>query len=226
MESEFPPAAPKVAAGCILYQIYLDEESCHPTLPDDDEEEGDPVSMAPKRSVTDAALINLITDILSLMLEAENEKQSKTTHNKTKVLAHAFHIGDRVMANYFLEGSFYPGVVESISEDSMITVKYDDDGSTEALSKDNVRHVIPPTATQTDLGGPLTDEEALGMENSDEKICMEVYQLRAELAELYAKAGKNDKASLLYEEASSEAMEAGKMKTATEWSLKASELLE
>ena len=174
----------------------------------------------------DAALINLITDILSLMSVTEEEKQSKASHNKTKILAHAFHDGDRVMANYFLEGNFYPGVVDSIAEDGIITVKYDDDGSTEALSKDNVRHIIPPTATQTDLGGPLTDEEALGMENSDEKICMDAFQLKAELAELYTKTGNKEKASSLYEEASSEAMEAGKMKTATKWSLKASELVE
>ena len=39
-------------------------------------------------------------------------------------------------------------------------------------------------------------------------------------------AGDTLKASTLYEEAAQGAMEAGKMKTATEWSLKASELLQ
>jgi elongation factor 2 kinase len=227
MDSEFPPASPKAAAGCILYQIYLDEEHCENAYTEDDEEDEEGSGlMLPKRSVSYAALINLISDILSIMSESEKEKKEKSSHNKAKILSHEFHVGDRVMANYFLEGTFYPGVVNLITEDGMISVKYDDDGSTEALSKINVRHIIPPTATQTDLGGPLTDEEALGMENSDEKICMEAYQLRAELAELYAKTGNREKASILYEEASSEALEAGKMKTAAEWSLKASELLE
>ena len=34
---------------------------------------------------------------------------------------------------------------------------YDDDGSTENLTKENVRLIIPPNATQTALGGPLSD---------------------------------------------------------------------
>ena len=38
MESEFPPAAPKVAAGCILYQIYLDEITCTTTRSQNDDE--------------------------------------------------------------------------------------------------------------------------------------------------------------------------------------------
>lgn len=125
-----------------------------------------------------------------------------------------------------MEGSFYPGCVESVSDDgSQITVVYDDDGSKETLTKGHVRLIIPPTATQTDLGGPLSDEEAFG-DNGDEKISIEVYQLKAELAQLIADSGDKVRASGLYEEASSEAMEAGKMKTATEFSLKASELLE
>lgn len=225
MESEFPPAAPKVAAGCILYQVYLDEEHGETVLTEVDEDNDGTDQLPSKRSVSDAALIDLITDLLLLISQTENEKSEKASHSKTKILSHDFLVGDRVMANYLLEGTFYPGQVDSISEDGMIAVKYDDDGSTEALSKDNVRHIVPPTATQTDLGGPLSDEEAFGMENSDEKIHMEMYQLRAELAELHAKTGNKEKASELYEEASSEAMEAGKMKTATAWSLKASELL-
>ena len=76
------------------------------------------------------------------------------------------------------------------------------------------------------MGGPLSDEEALGIENSDEKVVMEAYQLKAELAELVAKSGDKKTAASLYEEASSEAMEANKMRAATDWSLKAAELSE
>jgi hypothetical protein len=131
-----------------------------------------------------------------------------------------------VVGNYALEGSYYPGCVDSVSHNgSRITVVYDDDGSEETLTKEHVRLVIPLTATQTDLGGPLSDEEAFG-DNGDEKISIEVYQLKAELAQLVANSGDKVRASELFEEASSEAMEAGKMKTATEFSLKASELLE
>ena len=75
------------------------------------------------------------------------------------------------------------------------------------------------------MGGPLTDEEAFGGCN-DDLVTMESYELRAELARLTANAGDTLKASTLYEEAAQGAMEAGKMKTATEWSWKASELLQ
>ena len=122
---------------------------------------------------------------------------------------------------------FYPGVVEGITEDGDgILVVYDDDGSSETLSRQNVRLRIPPTATQTALGGPLSDEEALGAENSDEKCTVDAFELRAELALLMEAAGKKEEASALYEEASNEAMAANKMKKAAEWSLKASSLLD
>jgi elongation factor 2 kinase len=231
MDSELPPAAPKVAAGCILYQIYLDEEHAVPAIEEDDDDNNGDKEEKPQTStkkVSDLVLINLLTDILNLMSACQLESEEKERHKNRPISnTRQFHIGDRVVGNYFMEGTFYPGVVDSMSQDgTMITVKYDDDGSTEALTKDNVRLLIPPTATQTNLGGPLSDEEALGMENSDEKISVESYQLRAELAELIAKTGDKEKASSLYEEASCEAMSYGKMKTATEWSLKASTLLE
>jgi elongation factor 2 kinase len=230
MESEFPPTAPKVAAGCLLYQIYLDEQAEVTTLKEDDADDGDlkPV-VPPMKFVSDRILINLLTDILQMVSTSEAEREEKERHTKERsgTNLRTFLVGDRVEGNYSLEGTFYPGVVDSISSDgAVVTIRYDDDASTEGLSKDNIRLIIPPTATQTDLGGPLTDEEALGIENSDEKISMESYQLRAELAELIAKTGDKETASALYEESSSEAMEAGKMKTAMEWSLKASELLE
>jgi elongation factor 2 kinase len=230
MECQFPPTAPKVAAGCILYQIYLDEKTDFSPIGDSsDPDEADEQRQISHRMVPDQVLINLLTDILDLISTAQSEKEEKERHTKERkgTNSRVFLVGDRVQGNYCLEGNFYPGTVDSVSEDGyLITVRYDDDGSTETLSRENVRLTVPPTATQTDLGGPLSDEEALGMENSDEKISMEAYQLRAELAELLAKNGDNERASALYEEASSEAMEAGKMKTATLWSLKASELLE
>lgn len=265
MESEYPPAAPKVAAGCILYHIYVDEKACMNTTmqDDDDDESGEAEPLRENNQpVSDKALIHLLRDILALMSTCDTERQEKETFMKRFESANAacgFVVGDRVegkllfpsasgrklevvyrcalihssfsvprhhSGNYFLEGTYYPGTVNSISEDgSQIAVVWDDDGSAETLTKENVRLILPPTATQTHLGGPLTDEEAFG-ENSDEKITIEAYQLKAELAELIAKCGDNVGASALFEEASSEAMEAGKMSTATEWSLKASELLE
>ena len=83
-----------------------------------------------------------------------------------------------------------------------------------------------PTATQTALGGPLTDEEAGFGVGGDETVMIEPYQLRADLAKLKEKAGDLSKASALYEEAAQEAMESNKMKLATELSLKAAELLQ
>lgn len=76
------------------------------------------------------------------------------------------------------------------------------------------------------MGGPLSDLEALGSENSDEKCLIEAYDLKAELAALKLKSGLKEQAATLYEEASNEAMASSKMKKASEWSLKAAELIE
>lgn len=234
VESEHPPAAPKVAAGCILYQIYLDEASevATGTIDEGNEDGDDPASSS---KVPDLVLIHLLERTLGLMADTNTEQEEKERHKKRSATSlRSFQVGDRVEGNYFLEGTYYPGTVESVSADGkLITIRYDEEdgseeeGETESLTVENIRLKIPPTATQTDLGGPLSDEEALGMENSDEKVSMEVYQLRAELAELVATSGNDmERAAALYEEASNEAMEAGKMRTATEYSLKASELLE
>jgi len=177
--------------------------------------------------VSDLVLANLLENILDLMEECEKERVSNLEYKQRSATGPCtFQVGDKVEGNYFLEGNYYPGIVDSISENgAVINVKYDDDGSIEALSSGNVRMLIPPTATQTEMGGPLTDEEAFGGCN-DDLVTMESYELRAELARLTANAGDALKASTLYEEAAQGAMEAGKMKTATEWSLKASELLQ
>ena len=55
---------------------------------------------------------------------------------------------------------------------------------------------------------------------------IEQYDLKAELAALKVKVGCKEEAAGLYEEASNEAMTASKMKKASEWSLKAAELME
>jgi elongation factor 2 kinase len=213
MDSPFPPTGPKAAAGCLLYQIYLDES-------ENDDLEAEKAS--------DTTIMHLIEDILKLMAESKGEEEDLDRHKKLEVKGkRKFQTGDRVKGNYGLEGSYYPGVVESVSEDGgEVVVKYDDDGSTENLTTEHVRLIIPPTATQTALGGPLSDEEALGLQNTDEKFIVETYELKAELAELKEKVGDKQAAAELYEEASNDAMTANKMKKATEWSLKASELLE
>lgn len=221
LHSSFPPTAPKAAAGCLLYQIYLDERESQDYCEDEDTfGAGEPVS--------DTTIMHLVEDIIKLMDELENEKAAASQHNNGRAEAgNQFHVGDRVEGNYCLEGSFYPGFVESVSEDGKQTViRYDDDGSTESLTLENIRLVIPPAATQTALGGPLSDEEALGAENSDEKCLTEKYELKAELAALKFKMESKEAAAALFEEASNEAMAAGKMKKASEWSLKAAALME
>lgn len=227
MDSEDTPSAPRLAAAVILYQIYLDDKRA--PLFEEGDESRDEVPPTPQHSsVPDIVLIDLLQTILDLTKKTETEAEEAKRHQKktaSATVSRTFQVGDKVAANYFLEGTFYPAVVGAVSDDgTKIGVIYEDDGSRETLSKENVRPIVPPTATQTSLGGPLSDEEALGIENSDETVVVETFQLRSELAELFAKIGDKEKASALYEEASSEAMEAGKMKTATELSLKAAEL--
>ena len=105
-----------------------------------------------------------------------------------------------------------------------MTVVYDDDGSSETLPSNRVRLLVPPTATQTSLGGPLSDEKAFGSEGGDDSFLLTRYELQFDLAEILEKKGENEEASVLYAEAADGAMSAGKMKLATEWSLKAAEL--
>ena len=226
MESEHPPNAPKVAAGCVLYQVYMDEvKVAREGIVNDDEETNE--SSTNHTLVSDLVLINLLKDILDLMGACDEERESNLKFNKrSKTSSHSFHVGDKVEGNYFLEGNYYPGVVESVSEDgAVINVKYDDDGTVESLPPEHVRLMIPPTATQSDLGGPLTDEEAGFGGTGDESIMIERYQLRADLAKLVANSGDKQHASALYEEAAHEAIEANKMKLASELSLKAADLL-
>lgn len=215
MDSPFGPAGPRAAAGCLLYQVYLDERES-----DNLEEE----------KVSDTTIMHLIDDILKLMDQSAHERAELDEHKKRTSLrggGRGLQPGDRVEGNYCLEGIYYPGQIESVSEDgNSVVIRYDDDGSTETLTSEHVRLIVPPAATQTALGGPLSDEDAFGGSNSDEKFLVEIYDLKAELGELKAIAGDKEAAAALLEEASNEAMSAGKMQKATEWSLKASELLE
>ena len=204
----------RAAAGCLLLQILQEEET-----------------------TTLVTLHNFMEETLDLVQQARQEEKELQAHEerlKRVGGAQDFHVGDRVEGNYCMEGTFYPGVLTAIdknnSEDVMLTVQYDDDGSSETLVRSAVRPLIPATATRqtstrsTDAGGGLSDLEALGLINEDEHCLLDVYTLQADLAEIKAKLGHAQEAAALYESAAEGALEAGKMKTASEYSLKASEL--
>jgi elongation factor 2 kinase len=209
MTSPQRPTKPKAAAGCLLYQFLHDEASL----------ETDGSSSA-------TVIMQVIEDTLKLIEETEKEANDVKVHESSLGRGSGFHKGDQVEANYAMEGTYYSGIVVEVSEDETITVKWDDDGSEQTFSKEHVRPLIPPTATQTTVGGPLSDEEAFGSENGDDKFLLDKFLLQAELAELKEKAGDFATASRLYEEAADGAMTDGQMKNATKWSLKAAELQE
>lgn len=202
MQSPQPPAGPKAAAGCLLHQILVDEGTA-----------------------SDTTMIHTCEETLELM--AETEKEVKDAARTLECLARGgeLHCGDKVEANFALEGTYYPGVILEVSDDgATVTVEYEDDGSTESLTIDNVRCIGASSAAQTETHGGLSDSEVLGGENSDEKCIVEAYTLKAELAELKAKIGDTGAAAILYQEAADGAMNDGKMQNATKWSLRASEL--
>jgi elongation factor 2 kinase len=196
----YAPAQARAAAGCLLLQLLREEED-----------------------TTDATLIGVLAETIQYLKDAQREERELEAHNQRVHRGGTIQIGDRVEANYCMEGTFYPGTVITMNEDS-ITVQYDDDNSSEALSKDEVRPLIPLTASQSDFGSSLTEGEALGAFNDDEQCIFEIYALQAELAELKAIAGNVKDAAVLFEEASDGAINAGKMKTATEYSMRAAEL--
>jgi elongation factor 2 kinase len=209
MTSPQQPTKPKAAAGCLLYQFLHDE-----------------ASLETNGSSSATVMMQVIEDTLELMEQAEKEANDVKDHESRLGRGTGLHKGDGVEANYAMEGTYYSAIIVEVSEDEMITVKWDDDGSEETFSKEHVRPLIPPTATQTTVGGPLSDEEAFGSENGDDRFMLSVYVLKAELAELKEKAGDFATASRLYEEAADGAMNDGQMKNATKWSLKAAELQE
>mmetsp|Transcript_35705 Transcript_35705/g.62664 ORF Transcript_35705/g.62664 Transcript_35705/m.62664 type:complete len:213 (-) Transcript_35705:1071-1709(-) len=209
MASERSTAAPKVAAGCLLYQIIEDELG---------------LGLALTSAAGDVEKVQILEDTLSLMkLSSEEDKIMKEHAEKeSRGKADGFHVCDRVNGNYFMEGTFYPGFIVEVSEDgNSVVIQYDDDGSRETLSNENVRSLEPASEILAAQSVRLTDEEALGTVNTDEHCLFEDYDLMAKLAELKEKTGESSDAAALFQEAADLAMNAGKMKTANNWSMRA-----
>lgn len=204
MAAERSTAAPKVAAGCLLYQIIEDEGTAG-----------------------GVEKIQILEDTLSFMKQSVDEDRIMKEHaqKESRGKADGFKVGDIVEGNYFMEGTFYSGVVVEVSSDgNSVVVQYDDDGSTESLTCDNVRSLEPASEILAAQTARLSDEEALGTVNSDEQCLFEEYDLMAKLAELKEKAGDCKIAAELFLEAADLAMNAGKMKTANTYSMRAAEL--
>jgi len=203
MTSERSTAAPKIAAGCLLYQIIEDEGAAG-----------------------DVEKIHILEETLSFvkLLDKEEAMMKEHAESEPRGKADGFRVGDKVEGNYFLEGTYYPGVVVEVCEDgNSLVVQYDDDGSTETLSNENVRS-LEPAPELAARSVHLSDEQALGTVNTDEQYLFETYTLMAKLAELKATAGDSAEAASLFLEAADLAMNAGKMKTANTWSVRATEL--
>ena len=201
MASDKAPASPRAAAGCLLYQILEDEEGTGDTE---------------KMSVLEDTL-----ELMKLSVEETTKMKEHISKESRRKANDGFKVGDKVEANYFLEGTFYPAVVMKV-EQSSVTVKYDDDESEETLSNENVRSLEPP-ASVIAATVRLSDEEALGTKNTDEQCLFDDYELMARLAELKAKTHPSE-AAALFHEAADLAMNDGKMRTVNAWSLRASEL--
>jgi len=240
------PIAPRVAGGCLLFQILQDERHAgmYHTIDEDDDEptDGSPTKKNGNNASSSLTeIIGVAEETLRLFellekqqAEAERVQESLARTGYVAGTGNELQAGDRVEGDYFMEGSYYPGTVLEVSTtetaegepQTMVTVQYDDDGSSETLPRDHVRLLIPPTATQTSMGGPLSDEDAFGgpSEESDDTIPLNAFELLAELAELKVEAGDNEAASAYYQQAADGAIKDNKMKKATEWSLKAAEL--
>lgn len=198
------PSKGRAAAGCVMLQILKEEEG-----------------------TTDMTLQNFLEEVMELIRKTEKEEEELKAHNERLKRGGAIHVGDRVEADYCLEGTYYSGTVTAIDGDAF-TVTYDDGGSSEKLPADHVRPLVPPAATVTRhhvFGEGMSEAEALGTVNEDMNCLVEIYTLQADLAEVKARLGENEDAAALYESAAEGAMNAGKMKTASEWSMKASELV-
>jgi len=206
MASERSTAKPKVAAGCLLYQIIEDEGTAG-----------------------DVEKIHVLEETLRLMklILEEDRIMKEHAEKEARGKAAGFHVGDKAEGNYFMEGTFYPGVIVEVAADgNSVVIQYEDDGSTEKLTNENVRSLEPPAEILAAQTARLSDEEALGTVNTDEQCLFEDYDLMAKLAELKEKTGKSADAAELFQEAADLAMNAGKMKTANTWSMRAAELQE
>mmetsp|Transcript_10173 Transcript_10173/g.18271 ORF Transcript_10173/g.18271 Transcript_10173/m.18271 type:complete len:492 (-) Transcript_10173:93-1568(-) len=204
MASKHSIAAPKVAAGCLLYQIIEDEGTAG-----------------------DVEKIQILEETLSLMklIVEEDEMMKEHKEKESRGKAAGFHVGDKAEGNYFMEGTFYPGVIVDVAEDgNSVVIQYDDDQSQETLTNENVRSLEPPPEILAALTHRLSDEEALGTVNTDEQCLFEDYDLMAKLAELKEKTDERSDATTLFQEAAELAMNAGKMTTANNWSMRAASL--
>jgi len=218
MESISASSKPKAAAGCLLLQIYNDEEKLS-------DEQG---------SLNNMVKAQIITETLQLMEDVDEELREKdryasahfSSNSQSGGLNNDVFVGDRVEANYNMEGAYYPGVViDRFDDECSVQVRYDDDESTEKVKREDMRLIVASNATETNLGGPLSDNEIFGGNGeTDDKMLLQAYDLKAELAHLKEKTGDLTTASRLYGEAAEGAIADGKMNAATEWSLKAENL--
>jgi elongation factor 2 kinase len=237
MTSPYPPSKPKVAAGSLLFQILRDEQrSIGIQQAVDNDTDESLISNVSSNTTTE--MMQVIEDTIQLMNELEKEDKDLQEHRmkqKQRHDANAILVGDRVEANYALEGTFYPAIVEEIvtngedisyQQQKQYVVRYEDDGTSESLSSQNIRAMIPPTATQTTLGGPLSDEEVFHNDSneSDDIVYIKKYELQVALARMKEQCQDRTAASILYELAANGAIIDGKMQSATLWSLKAAEL--
>jgi uncharacterized protein with GYD domain len=199
------PAAAKVAAGCLLFQILEDEENA-----------GDGAS-------GDTEKIRVLEHTLSQVAVSREEIEIMKEHSTKQARGRAagLHAGDKVEANYMMEGNHYAAVVVEVNDDKTVTVQYDDDGSTETLAADHVKSVDPPSVL---TAAPLSDTEALGSVNFDEDCLYEEYELMSKLGSLLEKAGRLSEAVELYQGAAEKAMSCGKMKTAHELNMRLAQL--
>ena len=201
LAAEKSPAAPKIAAGCLLYQIIEDEGTAG-----------------------DVEKIQILEETLNFVKVSGEEDKIMKEHLKKESgrgKADGFKVGDQVEGNYCMEGTFYSGVLLKVLDDTVV-IQYDDDGSSETLPNEQVRSLEPPQEILAAKTVRLSDEDAFGI-NTDEQCIFEKYELMAKLAALKAKTGERPDAAVLYQEAADLAMGAGKMKTANEWSMLAAE---
>jgi Alpha-kinase family len=260
--------APKLSAGCLLIALLLEERQLNVRHDIDDDEseanrEAADVGAASgttgdKEPPLDGFVRRVLEDTAELYSQYHEEQRQVEVHRQVKgscttpqrgptALASVLRAGDRVEANYALEGTYYSAVVTGMSDpvtdaapgsgptsSSVVTVQYDDDGSSEELPIDQVRIVVPIAATQTRLGGPrmdagdgcdTNDDEDFDDEELDCELLLQHYDLLAMLAQAQEHDGDVKAAAELYEQAASGAAEDGKMQMATAWSLKSSELL-
>jgi elongation factor 2 kinase len=205
MASERSPALPKAAAGCLLYQILEDEETAG-----------------------NVEKLTVLEETLNFLNLAEREQASVKEHAKnmqSRGKSDGFRIGDIVEGNYFMEGTYYSArVIGVLDGGESVVIQYDDDGSSETLTTENVRSIeLVSAEVLSHETSRLSDEEAFGVVNTDEIVLLD-YELMSKIGDLKEKTGDRQAASELFQQAAELAMNAGKMQTANNWSMRAAEL--